>query len=74
MQAFMRKKGEKKRQDFLAGTKELLPLSPRKNGNISYGMLEDGLKPVFENCRLHNSNNHLGSALGNKVLIFYGNN
>jgi len=37
----------------LADKKELLPLSPRKKGNKSYGGRKRGLKPASENCRLH---------------------
>jgi hypothetical protein len=36
------KKGEKKRHNFLAEIKELLPLSPRKKGNKSYGRKKKG--------------------------------
>ena len=47
------KKVKKKAKNFLAGTKELLPLSPRKKGNKSYGRKKEGLKPGSEVCRLH---------------------
>jgi hypothetical protein len=33
---------------------------------------EEGLKPVWGVCRLHKEKNQGRSALGNKVLIFYG--
>lgn len=36
------KKGEKKRQKFLAEIKELLPLSPRKKGKERYGRRKRG--------------------------------
>jgi len=47
------KKSQKKCHFFLAGIKELLPLSPRKKGNKSYGGKKRGLKPVLENRRIH---------------------